>query len=293
VTSRVVQKLAERTTANRNLKSVIFGLSCLIVCVLSFKTLGNTDIKKIFAKHNDSSNEFINHAAWDKLLQSYVKPGSDGLNYVDYAGWKKDGTASLKAYLDFLQTVDPAKYKRDVQFAYWVNLYNAKTIDIVLEHYPVKSIKDIDISPGLFANGPWKRKNLTVSATALSLDDIEHVLLRGLWRDNRVHYALNCASIGCPNLAQRAFTGANLNEMLNKGAKEYINHPRGVSLMGNNLRVSRIYSWFSEDFGDNDREIIMHLHRFANPRLSDRLGKITKIDSYVYDWRLNEFKGQM
>ena len=116
------------------------------------------------------------------------------------------------------------------QFAYWVNLYNAKTVDLVVAHYPVRSIRDIGIS-GLLATGPWGKKVVRVEGVDLSLDDVEHKILRPLWRDPRIHYAVNCASAGrCPNLARSAYTGASLEAMLKVAARDYVNSPRGASI---------------------------------------------------------------
>ena len=285
-------KTIEYSVTSHKISAANFVLICLLASLVTVEKLGAADISQLFSKHNNSSNRLIDHSDWDKLLKKYVKPGSDGVNYIDYGGWKKSGAKALKSYLDIMQAVDVTDYGRDEQFAYWVNLYNAMTIDTVLAHYPVKSIKDIDISPGLFSNGPWKKKIATVKGTDLSLDDIEHVILRGLWKDNRVHYAVNCASIGCPNLADTAFSGVNLNKMLDNAARNYVNNPRGVTLARKKLRISKIYSWFSKDFGKNDKEIIIHLRKYADPKLSEQLKKITDIDRYEYDWNLNEFKGQ-
>jgi hypothetical protein len=124
--------------------------------------------------------------------------------------FKERGHGALKDYISTLVAVDPATLNRSEQFALLANLYNAKTIDIVLENYPVKSIKDISLGGGLFAaftGGPWKAKVLKMKGVALSLDDIEHGILRPTFRDPRVHYAVNCASVGCPNLGTEAFTG--------------------------------------------------------------------------------------
>jgi len=233
----------------------------------------------------------VDHVAWDKLLKAYVKPGSDGINRVDYDAFKKSGHRALKDYVARLQAVDPGRLDRNEQFAFFANLYNAKTIDIVLDKYPVKSIKDISLGGGLFATftgGPWKAKVLRVKGMDLSLDDIEHAILRPVFKDARVHYAVNCASIGCPNLATEAFTGANLVALLNAGARAYVNHPRGVTVSSGRVKTSSIYSWFTEDFGGNDRGVLAHLRTYAEPGLKAKLDRVDAIDGHAYDWRLND-----
>ena len=165
----------------------------------------------------EGSARTVDHSAWDRLLKTYIVVGPDGLNRVAYAKFKASGGAELKAYLQLLEAADPGALGREEAFAYWANLYNAKTIDIVLTAYPVASIKDINLGGGLLAavtGGPWKAKTLKVKGVDLSLDDIEHGFLRPVFKDPRVHYSVNCASVGCPNLGTEAFTGAKLNGQL-------------------------------------------------------------------------------
>jgi Protein of unknown function, DUF547 len=220
-----------------------------------------------------------------------VKPGSDGLNRVDYAAFKRAGHKELKAYLARLQSVDPKGLSRMEQFAFLANLYNAKTIDIVLDKYPVKSIKDIKLGGGLaaaFTGGPWKAKVLAVAGMELSLDDIEHGILRAVFKDPRVHYAVNCASVGCPNLPTEAFTAANLDSLLDAGARAYVNHPRGVTAGADGIRVSSIYNWFKVDFGNNDAAVLKHLAKYAKPELAQKLKSADRVAGDSYDWTLND-----
>lgn len=161
------------------------------------------------------------------------------------------------------------------------------TVKTVLEHYPVDGIRDIDISPGLFADGPWGKELVEVAGEPLSLDDIEHRILRPIWRDPRVHYAVNCAALGCPNLAPRAFTAANTEAQLEAAARAYVNHPRGVMARRGKLVVSSIYIWFKADFGNTDPGVISHLKAYARPDLAARLMDARRIDDHTYDWALN------
>jgi hypothetical protein len=245
------------------------------------------DLAQHFARHDAQSRATVDHAGWDKLLARYLKTDKAGLNRLDYRRFKAEGQDELHAYLDRLQGVAVARLSRSEQFAYWVNLYNAKTVDVVLARYPVGSIRDINIS-GLFATGPWGKKLLEVEGIDLSLDDVEHKILRPLWRDPRIHYAVNCASVGCPNLARSAYTGAALEAMLEAAARDYVNSPRGVSVKNGVATVSRIYSWYVEDFGGNEAGVLAHLRRHAAPALAQQLRSIARIGGYDYDWRLND-----
>ena len=184
-----------------------------------------------------------------------------------------------------MEAVDPTALNYNEAFAYWANLYNAVTIDVVLDHYPVKSI--LRIMSGL-RPGPWKRKLVTVNGERLSLDNIEHDILRVHFKDPRVHYAVNCASYGCPNLAEKAFTGGNLEEMLDAGARDYINHPRGVSIVDGRVTASSIYKWFQEDFGGSKTGVIEHMKLYASPELKAQLDDVFTINKFEYDWSLNQ-----
>ncbi|MFA5950079.1 MAG: DUF547 domain-containing protein [Hyphomicrobium sp.] len=247
----------------------------------------------LFQKAAAGSTATVDHSAWDALLKTYVKPSADGLNRIDYAAFKKSGQDALKLYIQRLEMVDPTTLDRPEQFALLANLYNAKTIDIVLDKYPVASIKDISLGGGLLASltgGPWKAKVLKLHGTEFSLDDIEHGVLRPIFKDPRVHYSVNCASIGCPNLQPEAFTGAKLDAQLDAAAKAYVNHPRGAAVTNGNLAVSSIYSWFKKDFGDTDDGVIRHLRAYAAPPLAAELKSVAAINSHSYDWRLNDIR---
>jgi hypothetical protein len=244
------------------------------------------ELVRHFAGHAAQSTTSVDHAAWDRLLARYLRTDAAGLNRLDYRAFKAEAHDALRGYLDRLQQVAVTRLGRAEQFAYWVNLYNAKTVEIVLAHYPVGSIRDIRIS-GLLATGPWGRKVLKVEGIELSLDDIEHGILRPLWRDPRIHYAVNCASIGCPNLARTAYAGARLEPMLEAAARDYVNSPRGVTVVNGVATLSRIYNWYVDDFGGREAGVIEHLRRYASPALTLALAAVKRID-YQYDWRLND-----
>ena len=160
--------------------------------------------------------------------------------------------------------------------------------EVILEHYPVTSIRRINISPGFFSRGPWDAPLVEVEGQSLTLNDIEHRILRPIWNDPRIHYGVNCASIGCPNLQPKPFTAENLESMLEAAARGFINHPRGVYFDGRRLRLSSIFNWFSEDFGESDREVLEHLGEYTEPSLAETLRNYTGRISYDYNWDLNE-----
>jgi len=231
----------------------------------------------------------VDHSSWDRLLEKYlISPHPSGINRFDYASVSTKDHRELEKYLKQLQRVRVAGLNRQEQKAYWVNLYNSLTVKVILDHYPVKSILDIDISPGFFSNGPWDAKLLNIDGEKLSLNDIEHRILRPIFRDNRLHYALNCASIGCPNLQPQAFTAANTDTLLNAAAREYINSPRGAEIRKGRLHLSSIYKWFKVDFGNSDEAVIRHLQKYAAGDLAKALTTYNNGLKFGYNWDLNK-----
>lgn len=231
----------------------------------------------------------ISHSVWTSLLRQHVRPGADGINRVDYKSLKIAGHARLKTYLAALQRAAPSRLARDAQMAFWINLYNARTADIVLDRYPVASIRDINLPEpsGKAGDGPWKAHVVTVEGRSLSLDDIANQMLRAAFDDPRVHYALNCLSIGCPNLLAEAYVPERLERQLDMAASAFINHPRGISIKPGRVEASRIYEWYEKDFG-GPKGVLAHMSRYARPTLRRQLALISRIDSYDYDWRLND-----
>ena len=238
-------------------------------------------------RHDPDSTLKVDFSAWDRLLKTYIRRQEAGPNLFDYAAVTPEDRWALDALISRLTALPIDRYDRPEQFAYWVNLYNALTVQVVLDHYPVDSIRDIDISPGWFSDGPWDKKLVTVAGEDISLNDIEHRILRPIWRDPRIHYAVNCASIGCPDLRDEAYDGERLDEMLDDAARSYINSPRGVSIDGSKVTVSKIYDWFYEDFGRSTETLLSHLKRYAEPSLAQALAAIGDIEDTAYDWSLN------
>ena len=233
--------------------------------------------------------------ALDTLLGRYVTQSADGIARVDYARWKATAadTTALEAWITAASARTPSTMPRAAAYAFWANLYNALTLKVVLDRYPVASIKDIrstgvGLDPRQFF-GPWRTRLVTIEGQRMSLDDIEHGTMRPTFRDPRVHYAVNCASIGCPNILPRAWRAETLEAELDDAARAFVNHPRAATVLPDGrLRVSSIYKWFREDFGGDDAGVIAHLWRFAAPPLHAALANITRVADDAYDWALND-----
>jgi len=251
----------------------------------------SADLWARWQRHDPAATAVIDFGLWDDLLQRVVVPGTDGINRVDYAALAGGEAAALDRVVAELAAVAIGRYDRDQQRAYWINLYNAVTLQVVARHYPVASIRDIDISPGWFADGPWDAELVSVEGEALTLNDIEHRILRPIWQDPRLHYAVNCASLGCPNLAARAYSGEVGEAMLEQAAHDFVNHPRGVNLSAGRLVVSKIYDWFLENFGGSSGSLLAHLRYYAAPPLAASLDAHDEIDGTAYNWLLNDLDG--
>lgn len=272
--------------------AVIRGL--LIAVVLLQAAAGSAagapkaELWERWAANDPASAERIDHAAWSRLLAARLKTAEGGPNRFDYAAVTADEKAALAAYLGRLAAVAVSRLERAEQRAYWINLYNALTIKAVLDRFPVDSIRDIRSS--LFSPGPWGLELIVVEGEKLSLDAIEHRILRPIWRDPRTHYAVNCASIGCPNLQPEAYTAANMEALLERGARDFVNDARGAEVADGRLAASSIYVWFKDDFGGDDAGVLEHLKRYADPDLRSALAGVRRIDSHRYDWSLNGVK---
>ncbi len=238
--------------------------------------------------HNPASQTVVNHTALDDFLAKYRYLSADGIAQIRYNRVTEADQTALNAYVRMLEGVAVSDLNRNEQYAYWVNLYNAGTLKVVLDYYPVKSIRDINISPGFFSSGPWRKPFLTVEGSEISLDNIEHGILRPIWGDPRTHYVVNCASIGCPDIPAEALTAANTEDIKEVAARSYINHRRGVRVSEyGDVYASSIYDWFATDFGQNDAEILRHIRKYANPELIQKLSGKTEIEGYSYNWDLN------
>ena len=278
-------------------RSLTIPLLCFLVLFsASYTAIGAP--KKILLPEwqasDESSTIVVDHSLWQKVLDQYVVEKNQQ-TYVQYAQLKQaqintlenSGQSSLDDYLSYLATINPLSLARQEQQAYWINLYNAATVQLIVQNYPVSSITKL--GKGLFSFGPWNDNIVTVNQQKISLNDIEHGILRPIYDDPRIHYAVNCASFSCPNLLAIAFTRENTEALLDKGARDYINHPRGVSVNQGKLVLSKIYDWYQEDFNHSEKGVLAHIKQYAS---EDLLGKLERADinsiRYVYGWELND-----
>lgn len=233
------------------------------------------------------SQKKISHQEWQEFLNRHVITNEEGINLVIYENLNQKDLDLLKAYLNKMSQINIDEYNRHEQLAYWINVYNALTIQTIASYWPVSNIQEINISPGLFSVGPWGANLIKIQNIPLTLDDINNRIIRPIWNDPRTHYTLNNGTIGSPNLSTHAYQGNNIENQLNEAATAYINSLRGVEVIEGKLIISKIYDWYQEDFGGTKKEVIKHLEQFAKEPLLSQLKHINTIDSYIYNWHIN------
>jgi hypothetical protein len=217
-------------------------------------------------------NAMPKHDSWNILVKEYVQKNGN----VDYEGFKGK-EAELKKYLAYLAGFDPsASWSQNEKLAYYINLYNAGTVALILEYYPVESIKDI--------SRPWGQNRIKVGEKTLSLGDIEHKILRKM-NEPRIHFAINCASYSCPKLLNEAYTPDKMEMQLQAATFNFINDRSKNRITENSLELSAIFKWYKSDFTEK-RSLITYLQ----PYTKISINKGAKISYLSYDWRLNEGK---
>jgi hypothetical protein len=222
------------------------------------------------------------HHPYDILLQLYVTD-----TYFDYDRmWRSDTDLErLSAYIDTLETVNPHELPEKEALAYWINLYNSTTLELVFKHYPIESIKDIG---GFLKKSPWKKKVVKVSGRELTLDEIENDIIRTQFEDARIHFALNCASIGCPPLGKRAYTGEKLDDQLDEACNFALNDERWVKINDKEILISKIFDWYKGDFRTHSGSIREFIAKYRQKDLAAITDKTRDLKFMDYDWSLNK-----
>ncbi len=241
-------------------------MKTLLITLLISLGLTNSEINF----QQDQNQDKGIHASWNVLLQQYV----DADGNVDYHSWKKSQT-DLDKYIQLLEKTPPANYwDKNDSLAYFINAYNAVTVKLILDNYPLKSIRDI--------KDPWDSKSLNLPNNRLTLNDIEHKVLRKM-DDPRIHFAINCASASCPQLSNEAFRASKVQKQLEEATALFINDTSKNQISEKNIGLSKIFLWFSKDFGSK-KERIAFIQKYSQKSFKDN----AKIKYQEYDWSLNE-----
>lgn len=272
-------------------RALMYGLAGVVAPSADALAQPRPDAWPRWSSSDEGSRDLVDHRAWAAFLGRYTV--SDGLGVVrlPYSRISVEDRQALVGYIGALERIRVSVLRRAEQLAYWVNLYNALTVKVVLDHYPVKSIRDIRLGGGLtaaFFGGPWDAKLLRIEDQMVSLNDIEHRILRPLWSDPRLHYVLNCASTSCPALPRQPLAAATIDEVMNRAASTYVNGAYGVRRQDADIWISSIYRWFREDFGGTEATVLAHLARYAAGDLAAALSRGPRILNDFYDWSLND-----
>lgn len=244
------------------MKSTLVIISCLLISVATI------------------AQKAPSHQQWDKLLKKHVN--ASGL--VDYKGFKKDQD-ELNAYLKTLSDNAPQdNWSENDKKAFWINAYNAYTVSLILQHYPVKSIKDI-AGKIYKINTPWDIQFITIGGKKYDLNNIEHGILRKKFDDPRIHFALVCAAMSCPKLQRDAYTGDKINAQLEDAGKDFLNDPAKNRVGATTAELSNYFSWYKGDFTKKG-SLSDFINKYAQTKMNDK----TKINTIDYNWSLNEQK---
>lgn len=266
----------------------ILGLLAVLTCAGAQAAAPRAELWDRWLAHDPASLLQIDHDDWDAFLVRYLRIGADGVHRVTYGAVAPEDRALLENYVARLGGLPISRYSRPEQMAYWINLYNALVVRLVVDHYPIASIRDVGKGPDESGVGPWKKELVEVEGTPLSLHDIAHRILRPIWRDPRVHYALACGAVSCPNLQPEPFYADQLDRQLSEAAMAYVNDRRCIRIEGDQLNLSSLYRWYRDDFGPTDQDVINHLMAYAAPNLAMKLQGFDQISDDGFDWRLND-----
>ncbi len=233
------------------------------------------EIPQTTSKEKDEKNKVskeimeFNHSKWNELLQKYVSDSGK----VNYKGFQSD--SKFETYLNELKN-NPVQsdWSREKKMAYWINAYNAFTIKMITDNYPVSSITELE------GGKPWDKKWITLGDKTYSLNNIENDILRPKYKDARIHFAVNCAAVSCPTLLNKAWTADNLESNFEKQAKTFINNSKFNDISQNKVSISKIFDWYAKDFGD----ITDYLNQYSSTEINDD----AKVTYKEYDWALNK-----
>jgi len=259
----------------------VLGFIYLFISIAPLSAAPKAKLISFWDKTDVNSELTADHSKWNTLLERRVDYNHlSGVNRFDYEGVTDADKELLNQYLAHMQSVDPRKFDFLNQKAYWLNLYNATAVSIVVALEPQGTIRGI--------NGIWTKGWISVLSKKVSLNDIEHGVLRPMFDDPRVHFGLTPATLGSGDILPIAYTGDNVNQLLEKNTKKFFNKTKkGFYIDGNKLVVSSILKWYKSDFGGSDEHIKAYISRYVNDEKASKIDKTTRI-SYKYDWSMNK-----
>ncbi len=212
----------------------------------------------------------VDHMAWDQVLILNVTEQGK----VNYKGVIQDSPLLYKYFTAMSENPPKDNWSKEEVLAYWINLYNAIAIKLVIDNYPIKSIRELQ--------EPWNQRFFKIEDKKYSLDDIEHTILREM-NDPRIHFLINCASASSPILWNRAYTATNINKALDERTKAFINNSKFNVISKTELKLSKVFEWYEKDFKVRGGNVVDFINTYSNVKIS----KIGKDNYKEYDWNLN------
>ena len=259
----------------------VLPLFFLLIITLSYNSAAVASLDSqswpIWNKSNESNPDIVDHSLFDGFLKTYVMTNHpSGINRFRYGDVSRKDRKKLDTYIKRLASQDPRDFRKYEQKAYWLNLYNALTIQSLLKNYPLKLV-----------NADKLNSRLKVAGVKLTRADIGNRILRPIWHDYKVIFGLSCANLGCPAVQDKAFTAANMNALLRQSAREFINHPRGLVVNRKELRVSKIFDWYRDDFGADNKNLLKLFAHYADDKKALYILGFSGTIEYGHDRRLN------
>lgn len=276
------------TLPRRFIRRLLVSLLVLVGLVLAGCT-GGANVQPVRAQDAVSAPREVDHSAYTDLLRAYV----DEAGMVDYAGLKADHDEVLAPYLQMLAETDPSNLDEQKRLAFWINAYNALTLKLIVDHYPVETIRSITPAGGPTVprlNDPWHVKVGEVGGEIRTLDEIEHDIIRTRFNEPRIHFALVCAAVSCPRLRREAFVGSRLDAQLDDQARLFLHaeSKNAIPAPNETVRLSRIFKWFGGDFGEDTDALQRVLAPYFDGGIRQKLRDAAyDVDYLDYDWALN------
>ncbi len=249
-----------------------FTLLLVLITTLQFYSKEVNEYTKPYFETEKTANPKVDYSIWSMLLKKNI----DTNGHVNYKNFKKDKQMFNKFLNILSNTKIDNNWTTNQKIAFWINVYNAFTIKLIINNYPLKSIKEI--------KKPWDIKFFKIDGRSLSLGDVEHLILRKEFNEPRIHFAINCASKSCPRIIQIPYEGKNLDKLLERQTKEYVNDSEVNEITENSYKLSKLFSWFSKDFRQAEGNVEGFISKYSKTRIINQKNK----GFLEYNWELNE-----
>lgn len=283
-----VEKMFYSTFNHIKLVKFVAPVFLLIFFVLDAHAAPKAELIKFWNDNEPLSTMQVDHNPWQEILTAYVDDQhASGINRFDYSAVTASDARKLKEYLAAIQKIEPRQLNPNEAKAYWINMFNAVLVDKVVDTYQSGSRRAIRriLNGGIRSSG-WGKEVAEVVMQSISLNDIEHGILRPIWNDHRIHFALSANTVSGANIQKTAFSGNNIEELLEKARVEFFQHPRSVRVNGNRMILNSIFEWYASDFASNKRALLAYISENVSEDKRQAIRGLTKI-RYDYSWNLN------